>query len=163
VNETITRRQAPGVYEAMAGAGMATFVRAETFHRLGKFDPEVTGWYHETLDYCVRAWLLGHPMLVEPNIRVLHRVNVEVKNYVRSLEHVYQGALRTAYKYLSPRRRDLAEILCKGHAPREAELALARVRQGNWLSERVRHLKERIHDDDWLFALFGVHEERFTE
>ena len=51
--ETMTVKRRPDAFEAMAGAGMAIFTRAETFHRLGKFEPEVKGWFHETMDYCV--------------------------------------------------------------------------------------------------------------
>ena len=163
VTEMETMRVKLTAYEGMAGAGMAIFTWAETFHRLGKFDSEVIGWYHETMDYCVRAWMLGYPMLVEPNIQVLHRAKMEKPNYPRLYTHIFQGTLRTAYKYLSPRRRDLAEALFRRHGCHaEVDLALERVRRGNWLAERVRHLKERVHDDDWLFSKFEIYEERFA-
>ncbi len=148
-------------YEGMAGGGMAVFTRAETFHRLGRYDPEVGGWYPETMDYCVRGWLLGHPMLVDPTIRVLHRRTTSGRGYVRRYVDMIHGILRTAYKYLSPRRRDLAELLFRKHGLGwEVKEALLRIRRGRWLRERVENLRERIHDDDWLFSRFGVYEER---
>lgn len=161
--ETITFREKPTPYEAMSGAGMATFVRAETFHRLGRFDGEVGGWFHETMDYCVRSWMLGHPMIVEPRFRVLHRMKMEKIEYPRMYLDMIHGTLRTAWKYLSPPRRDLAESLFRKHGRGfEVDTSLSRIRAGGWLAERVAHLRERVHDDDWLFARFGVYEEQLV-
>jgi GT2 family glycosyltransferase len=163
VTETLTHRQSSAPYEAMSGAGMAIFTRAETFHRLGKFESEVKGWFHETLDYCVRSWMLGHPMLVDPTIRVLHRTKTEKPRYPRWYYHIIHGILRTAYKYLSPRRQEVAETLFREHGLHlEVDEALKNLRQGRWLSERAEHLRQRVHDDDWLFSRFDVYEERFT-
>lgn len=147
-------------YEAMAGGGMAVFARADTFHRLGRYDPEVDGWYPETMDYCVRAWMRGYPMVVDPTIHVWHRVQSSPVG--RNLEDAIHGVLRTAYKYLSPRRRDLAEGLFRMHGfERAVDRILERVRRGRWLEERGGHLRARVHDDDWLFNHFDVYEERY--
>jgi GT2 family glycosyltransferase len=162
LTEMQTLRRSPEPYEAMSGAGMAIFTRAETFHALGKFDHEVIGWFHETLDYCVRAWLHGRPMLVEPGVRIRHRMKQEEVNYPRLYVHMFQGALRTAYKYLSPRRRDYAEMLLRKHGLHaQVDQALGLVRRGNWLQERIQNLRSRVNDDDWLFSKFEVYEERF--
>ena len=162
VVETQTLKRSSQPFEAMSGAGMAIFARAETFHRLGKFDSEVSGWFHETMDYCIRAWLLGYPMLVDPTIRIYHRAKLKA-GYSRAALNLIHGTLRTAYKYLSPRRRDLATLLFQHHGlEAEVDAALQLVRQGRWLSERVQHLRDRVHHDDWLFSKFEVYEERFA-
>jgi len=162
IAEVQTRPLADRPYEAMAGGGMAVFVLAETFHRLGKYDSEVGGWYPECMDYCVRSWMLGHPMLVDPTVRVLHRIKQEGRRYPTRHLDVLHSIFRTAFKYLSPRRRDLAEILFRRHGlHRQVEEALQRVKRGTWLEERARHLRERVHDDDWLFSRFSIYEERF--
>jgi hypothetical protein len=57
----------------------------------------------------------------------------------------------------------MAELLFRSHGcHKEVDLALERVKQGNWLRERVEHRRERVHDDDWLFSRFEVYEERFA-
>ncbi len=161
ISEVQAHRRSNAAYQAMAGGGMAVFARAATFHRLGGYDPEVSGWYPETMDYCVRAWMLGHPMLVEPRIRILHRLKTEGCGYERSYLDVVHGILRTAYKYLAPRRRDLAETLFRKHGlEREVRQARDRINRGRWLEERAVHQRDRTHDDDWLFSKFQVHEER---
>ena len=160
VAEFVTPRVYDRVFEGMAGAGMAIFARAETFHRIGKFDAEVRGWFQETLDYCIRGWLLGHPMLVEPRLAVLHRVKPGGGRYPNRPVHWIHGALRTAYKYLTPRRRDLVSTLFLRHGLREElRLALEWTLRGGWLEERVRCFKARVCDDDWLFSRFEVYEE----
>lgn len=159
----IRLNQGPTTFEGMAGAGTAIFTRAETFHHLGRFDSEINGWFHATMDYCVRAWMLGFPMLVDPSLRVYNRARQDPPGYARTLFHMIHGALRTAYKYLSPRRRDHTELLFRKHGLGvEVDAALGLVLKGEWLSQRVRHLRERIHDDDWLFSKFEVYEERFS-
>ena len=96
-------------------------------------------------------------------IQVLHRAKTERPNYPRLFAHIFQGTLRTAYKYLSPRRCDMAELLFRSHGcHQEVDLALERVKQGNWLAERAEHRRARVHDDDWLFSRFEVYEERFA-
>lgn len=160
--ETMTWKRSLEPFEAMAGAGMATFTRAETFHRLGQFDAEVKGWFHETMDYCVRAWMLGYPTMIEPGVRVHHRGKMTPPEYARTILHLIHGTLRTAFKYLSPRRRDLTELIFRRHGhDHEVDAALGMVRSGNWLAERVAHLRERVRDDDWLFSKFNVYEEHF--
>ncbi len=161
VVETQTFRQSHEPFERMSGAGMATFVRSETFHRLGRFDTEVQGWFHETMDYCVRAGMLGFPMIVEPSVRIYHRIKTEPIDYARTYLEMIHGTLRTAYKYLSPRRRDLAETLFRKHGHHaEVNAAVELIRRGAWLAERVDHQRKRVHDDDWLFSQFDVYEER---
>lgn len=156
-----TQRRAASSYQAMAGGGMAVFTRAQRFHELAGYDPEVMGWYPETMDYCIRAWLLGHPMIVDPTVRVLHRLKTGPSTDERSWTDIVQGVLRTAYKYLSPRRRDLAELLFRRHGFHDqVDEALRRIQAGRWLQERARHLGRRIHDDDWLFNRFDIEEER---
>jgi GT2 family glycosyltransferase len=163
LTEPMTRRMGSGAWEAMAGAGMASFMRAETFHRLGRFDGEVHGWFHETMDYCVRAWLLGFPMLSDPSVRVLHLRKSEAVKYPRSYLSMFHGFLRVAYKYLSPRRMDLAEALFRRHGrDGEVDQVLELIEKGNWLAERAAHAKARLHDDDWLFAKFRIYEESFA-
>jgi GT2 family glycosyltransferase len=161
--ESLAMKFVPDLFEAMSGAGMAGFTRSVVFHRLGKFDHEVNGWFHETMDYCVRAWMLGHPMMVEPSIRIYHRDSLKPTDQPRTVLSLIHGTIRTAYKYLSPRRRDLAEILFRKHGfDNEVDAALGMIRRGRWLSERVEHLRNRVHDDDWLFSKFEVYEERYA-
>jgi GT2 family glycosyltransferase len=153
-------------YEAMAGGGMAVFAVAETFHHLGGYDPEVSGWYPETMDYCIHGWLLGYPMMVDPTIRIYHRVKSGGDQGVQRVEdhagNIVHSILKTTYKYFSPRRRDVAETLFRGHGlDAEVDEALARIEKGRWVEERDRFLRERTRDDDWLFERFSIHEERF--
>lgn len=150
-------------YEAMAGGGMAVFVRSELFHDLGKHDQEVGGWHPKTRDYCLRGWFLGHPMMVLPSVRVYHREKSGNRAYPqRSLDAVH-GILRTVYRYFSPRRRALAEVLLRRQGLHgEVDEAIRRIHAGDWLRERARILRERVHDDDWLFKRFDVHEERLS-
>ncbi len=157
-----TQPQSRQPYEAMAGSGMAVFTRAETFHRLGKHESEVTGWFPKTRDYCLRAWLLGYPMMVDPSVRVYHRRKAGNRGYRFRLFDMVHGILRTTYKYLSPRRRDLAEMLFRKHGL-EAEVikAVEQIHQGSWLQERANSLRCRIHDDDWLFKKFRVYEKQY--
>ena len=147
-------------FEMMSGVGNVVITRAEVFHDLGKFDSEVNGPFQETMDYCIRAWLLDHPTIVDSGIRVYHREDPETGRPPKFMLSLIHGRLRTAYKYLSPRRRDMAEILFRQHGfDDEVDQALDLVCDGQWLSERVEHLRKRGHDDDWLFDKFDVYEE----
>lgn len=153
----------PDAFEMMSGDGGVVVARAAMFHDLGKFDSEVDGPFQETMDYCIRAWMLGHPTMVDPSIRVYQRANQKPSNEPQAMLSLIHGRLRTAYKYLTPRRRDLAEILFRQHGfDAEVDRALELIRRGNWLSERAVHRRNRIHDDDWLFSKFEVYEEHFS-
>lgn len=159
--EALTFPLADEPFEGMAGAGMAMAMRAETFHRLGGFDPEVTGWYYEALDYGILGWLLGYPMIAEPRVRILHLGKAGPPQVPRLTINIIHGILRTAYKYLSPRRRDMAELLFRKHTSDvEVDQVLDTIRHGRWIEERARVLRERIRDDDWLFRRFRIREPR---
>jgi GT2 family glycosyltransferase len=148
-----------GTYEAMAGTGTCTFVRTDDFLRLGGFDAKIAGLRAVTMDYCVRAWLLGAPTIVDPRIQVHLRGAID--GPAGALPDSVHAVLRTAYKYLSPRRRDIAEGCFRAHDLLElVEQTRARLGEEGWLRERVAHERARVHDDDWLFDKFLVHEVR---
>lgn len=149
-------------YEAMAGTAHAALVPSALFRRLGGFDPEVGGWADSAMDYSVRAWLLGHPTVVEPSVSILHRSKPAIVRAARDSVHVVHSVLRTTYKYLSPRRRDVAERLFRAHGlSADVDRALQWIRDGDWLAERAEHFRARVRDDDWLFERFAVEEEHF--
>lgn len=59
--------------ESPALMGCCVAVRADLYHRLGGFNPDLRFWGVEDVDFGLRAWLCGHPTLIETAAVVGHR------------------------------------------------------------------------------------------
>jgi len=96
-------------------------------------------------------------------VRILHLMKLKSLAYPRLAVDMMHGFFRTTYKYFSPRRQALAQRIFRLHGlDRDTDRALERLRRGNYLAERAQCLRDRVHDDDWLFAEFYVHEVCYT-
>lgn len=157
--EIRTQPHSDAPYESMAAVGGAVFVQAETLHCLGGYDPELNHPDWQAVDYSIRAWMFGYPMVVDPTVRVLHQSPHGPRPNKTDTAH---DVLLIAHKCFSPRRRDIAEILLRRQGLLgEVDEAIEKIQRGEWLERRVDLLRERIYDDDWLFSKFDVYEERF--
>ncbi len=76
------------VVETFASPGCSLFIRAEVFHKIGAFPPEIMG-YADEIDLSWRTWIAGGKIVCVPQARVHHRgaAVVNPKGQTKVIEH----------------------------------------------------------------------------
>jgi GT2 family glycosyltransferase len=94
-------RQGRQLYESPALIGCALALHRDLYHRLWGFDRDMRSWGVEDLDFGLKAWLMGYPILHDPNAVVGHRFQQDFDNYTMPIEDLISNQLRTARKHFS--------------------------------------------------------------
>lgn len=115
-------------------------------------------WGVEDLDLGLKAWLLGHPIVQDPECFIGHRFQTEF-HYAVPLEHVVANALRMARKNFGDdtwsdwvqryRRR-------KPEWPWDTAWRIFEEGQESLKREREYLCAHRVHDEFWYAAEFEV-------
>jgi glycosyltransferase involved in cell wall biosynthesis len=134
-------------------AGLFQAFRTQTFFRLGGYDPGMTGYGHEDVEICLRAWLHELPVLVVPDVEVSHLFRPSAPYDIRWEDAIY-NALRLAYSHFGLGRleRVLAELRpLPGFDEALSKLNISDV----WLRRRMFEWRRR-QTDDWFFDWSGM-------
>jgi GT2 family glycosyltransferase len=81
--------------------GCCLAVSRELYHKLWGFDPDMYGWGVEDVDFGVKSWIMGHPVLHDPKPIVGHRFQKAFTTYAVSEHFIIANRLRMAYKICS--------------------------------------------------------------
>ncbi len=118
--EKLTPRTISGrsFYETPALIGCALAVPRAVYDRLLGFDPHMRSWGLEDLDFGLKAWLCGIPVLHDPAAVVGHRFRATFNNYAVPPDHIAVNEFRTARKHLSdPHWTEWLEMARLRHVP----------------------------------------------
>ena len=85
-------------YETPALMGCAFAIHRELYEKLRGFDPHMFCWGAEDLDLGLKGWLLGHPVLHDPEAIVGHRFQQKFENFEVPAEQLIANQLRLARK-----------------------------------------------------------------
>jgi GT2 family glycosyltransferase len=85
-------------FESPALIGCAFAVSRLVYEKVWGFDPKMKFWGVEDLDFSLKCWLMGHPILHDPETAVGHRFQESFDHYSVPMEHIVVNELRLAYK-----------------------------------------------------------------
>jgi GT2 family glycosyltransferase len=153
-------------YESPAFIGCAFAISRELYDKLHGFDSHMFVWGVEDVDLSLRCWLLGHPILHDPEPCVGHRFRRTFDNYEVPREHVVANQIRMAFKCMSPspfadwtdRARQRYSIALPDHPEGlwTAAWTLFEQHCGSAETERAHLHARRIHDELWYAARFQL-------
>ena len=153
-------------YESPAAIGCALAVTRELYETLWGFDPEMRSWGVEDVDFGLKCWLMGHPILHDPEAVVGHRFQRSFDHYRVAPEHLLANQIRLARKnfthsaweaWVERRREQHAEALPDhpeglwAHAWQVFESRRASVEE-----ERSYLMARRVRDEFWYAERFGL-------
>jgi len=144
------------LYECPAPPGCCLAVGRRLYRALGGFDRGMRVWGSEDLDFGLKAWLTGHPVLHDPGAVVGHWFRPDTAGTPAAAERVVANQLRLARKHFGDavwhdwlrrcraRHRELSWSGVWGRFERDraglererAALLAARVRDEFWYAER---------------------------
>lgn len=135
-------------YEVPLTTGACQAFRRETFEQLGCYDDGFTRWGSEDVEICLRGWLAGGRVVVNPAVTVAHHFR-ESRNYEVDDVEITFNFLRMLYLHFStPRIRRVLKAL---EANPCVSPALDRLHESDVFERRASLLAERARDDDWFF------------
>jgi GT2 family glycosyltransferase len=153
-------------YESPALIGCALAVSRPLYDKLRGFDPHMYIWGSEDLDFGLKCWLLGHPILHDPRSVVGHRFRASFDNYAVPVEHVVANQLRMARKNLGraawhdwlDRCRQRNQVRLTDH-PEGLWARVWEIFEADRPSveqERSYLHAHRVHDEFWFAERFGL-------
>ena len=137
-----------GPYEVPLTTGACQAFRRQTFMALGRYESGFTRWGFEDVEICLRAWLLGYRIVVNPDVTVAHYFR-ESRGYdVDDLEVTYNFLRMLHMHFAPPRIRRVLQAL--GENP-FVPPALDRIFESDVFELRGQLDAVRVHDDEWFF------------
>lgn len=153
-------------YETPGLIGCALAVGRELYERLWGFDRHMRNWGVEDLDFGLKSWLMGHPVLHDPEAVIGHRFRTAFDNYDVPAEHLVVNQLRMARKNFTQGTWSAWLDRCRqqhlGRLTDHPEGLWARVWllfQEEWASaeqERSYLHGRRVRDEFWYAERFGL-------
>ncbi|MEJ2366620.1 MAG: glycosyltransferase, partial [Deltaproteobacteria bacterium] len=122
--------------------GACQAMRREDFGTLGRYDQGMTRWGSEDLEMCLRVWLMGYRVLVQPQTVVFHLFRKRHPYEVSGAKILY-NQLRMVLLHMSTDRIARVFDYCKA--------------KPEFSRSRRRFQIRRHYDDDWFFSRFSCH------
>lgn len=136
-------------YEAPLTTGACQVFRREVFDALGGYDAGFTRWGFEDVEMCLRTWLLGYRVAVQPRVTIAHYFREARDNYTVDDGEVTYNFLRMVYLHFSPTRIRLVCHAASGNPYIPA--AQERLADSDVFDCRRRMVARRVRDDEWFF------------
>ncbi len=138
-------------YEVPITPGGCQAFRKKTFQVLGGFDAGFTRWGYQDEEICLRAWLYGYRVLVDPKVVVAHYFRNKA-GYEVADQDVLLNFLRMIHLHFSPHRirRCIAAL---GDYP-GLENAIDRLYDTDIFKKRTDIAAAHQRSSEWLFATF---------
>jgi GT2 family glycosyltransferase len=140
-----------GPYDVPITPGGCQAFRRDTFRAIGRFDEGFTKFGFQDVEICLRAWLLGYRVKVDPAAEIAHHFRTERSYQVEDSGIVY-NFLRLIHTHFDPARirRCLRAI---GPYP-NLERELDRLYASDVFKLRAEMAAARVRDDCWFFEQF---------
>lgn len=138
-------------YEIPMAGSACLVLSKDTFNSVGGFDNGMQGFGLEE-EICIRAWLLGYRILVNPKVEVGHLFRSEFPYEVDN-SLIIRNILRVAYAHFTRERiRNVLSAWSSHQDFRKAHNLLT----NEVFSKRFQLMKKRKFNDDWFFEKFGI-------
>jgi GT2 family glycosyltransferase len=144
------RSDAPHPAAILPGCTLA--IRRRVFQDSGGFDGGMICSGGIDNELCLRLWLLGYTLWIEPRVEVIHLFRQRHPYPIR-WDTVLYNRLRLAFIHFDRPRVERVIRTLRSHDCFPA--ALAMTVQSNISARRSAVWDERVHDVDWFFDKFG--------
>ncbi len=141
-------------YESPALIGCCAAMTRKLYRRLRGFDSKMVEWGLEDIDLGFKAWLLGHPILVDAKIAIGHRFQLNFEGYTVSEVAVLYNKLRMARKNFTDETwREWVDATRQGEKEATWNKAWALfIKRRRGVEEERRYLMARRVRDEFEYA-----------
>ncbi len=136
----------------LVGAAGLT-IRSQTFKEIEGFDGGFKIMGLEDIDLCMRLWLSGYRIYLNPEVRILHKFR-NSKPYPVLYENIVYNYLRLAFKLFSEER--IARTIEATKASANFGRVMVDIIGSDVWEQRLALNKKCKYNDDWFFAYFNM-------
>lgn len=141
--------------EIPLAGGAALGITKEAFDRIGGFDHLFQVWGKEDEEICLKAWLYGYRIVINPDVIVQHLFRNKFPYKVNAANVTYNTICLACSHFGIERLKKVMEIAKRDYyyfnAAREIDKTSVLI-----VSQRNKYIKERAHDDEYFFKKFNV-------
>lgn len=127
-------------------------IRREVFDQLGGYDEGMTRWGAEDHEICLRAWLLGRQVVMQPAVTIYHLFRTHHPYAVETAKIIHNRLRLALLHFRRERTLKVMSYYQTWAGFPEAVLALV---DSDVLARRAALQPRRVRDDDWYFSRFG--------
>jgi GT2 family glycosyltransferase len=128
--------------------------RASVFRTIGGYDRGFTRWGYEDIEICLRLWLLGYTVKVDPEIVIGHHFRTHASYDVRQRDLAF-NLLRMAHLHLCPTR--IRRVIQSIDGCPDLDSVLDELYTSDVIAHRAKLAASRVRSDDWFFSTFMPH------
>lgn len=130
-------------------------ITKEVFKKIYGFDGLYEGYGVEDQELCIKSWLYGYKVVVNPNIKVKHLFRRIHPYRIKSSDIIY-NTLCLAYSHFNKKRiTKIIDILKTYDSFSDAAIQIKQ-KQDLIFKQREKYFNERINDDDFFFEKFNI-------
>lgn len=138
----------------MAGAA-ALGISKEIFKKISGFNDFFQVYGMEDQELCIKAWLYGYKLVVNPNVKVQHLFRIK-HPYQITTANVIFNILCLSYCHFRKERIVKTIDIVKSSPFFDIASADIKLNMGLIMKEREKYFNERIYSDDFFFEKFSI-------
>lgn len=146
-------------HESPAFCGCCAAMSRELYEKVLGFDRHMLEWGVEDMDFALKSWLMGYPVLHDPRAVIGHRFRARFDNFTVTHERILVNKLRMARKnFTDPVWKEWREK-CRARQPRDLwQTAWKLYLEDEKSVERERKYlhSHRVHDEFWYARRFDL-------
>lgn len=138
----------------MAGAA-ALGITKEVFKKINGFNHFFQVYGVEDQELCLKAWLYGYKLVVNPNVKVQHLFRAKHPYQVTTANVIF-NMLCLTYSHFRKERIVKTVDIVKSSRFFDMAVADIRLNMGLIMKQREQYFKERMYNDDFFFKKFNI-------
>ncbi|WML35835.1 glycosyltransferase [Clostridium sp. OS1-26] len=144
------------ITEIPLACGCAFGIAKEVFEKINGFDHFYQIYGNEDFEICLKVWLYGYRVVVNPDIKIRHLFRKK-HPYQVTTANVTFNTLCLAYSHFEKERLIKVIQIVKNDYFFSTAAADIRSSSDLILKQREKYFKERMYNDDFFFRKFNIH------
>lgn len=141
--------------EIPLAGGAALGITRDAFDRIGGFDHLFQVWGKEDEEICLKAWLYGYRIVINPYVKVAHLFRKKFPYKVKAANVTYNTICLACSHFGIERLKKVMDIVKADYYFFTAASEIDRT-SGLIVNQRNKYMKERVYDDDYFFKKFNI-------
>ncbi|MCM8711261.1 glycosyltransferase [Clostridium sp. SYSU_GA19001] len=138
----------------LSGAACLCIIR-EVFDKINGFNSLLKSYGMEDQELCLKAWLYGYKLVINPDVKVRHLFR-KVHPYKVKETDIFYNMLCVAYCHFNKDRIIKIINMLKENNAFSSVLAEFKSNTDEIINQRKKFFKERIYNDDYFFQKFNI-------
>ncbi|MCB2296292.1 glycosyltransferase [Clostridium tagluense] len=141
--------------EIPLAGGAALGITREAFDKIGGFDHLFQVWGREDEEICLKAWLYGYRMVINPDVIVQHLFRKSHPYKVTVVNVTYNTICLACSHFEMDRLKKVLDVARRDHYFFNAAREIYK-NSGLIVSQRNKYAIERVYDDEYFFKKFNI-------